>query len=482
VKKLFSAFAAAILLLLAVIIVRGITFPSRQLQVAPAPPLAVDIRAAAARLSEAIRYRTVSDPKGNPEFLRFHEFLKRSFPLVHARLNLETVNRYSLLYSWIGKNPSLQPILLMAHMDVVPVEDVTNNKWIHDGFSGDISAGFIWGRGSMDDKGSLLAILEAVEHLLAGGFMPERTVYLAFGHDEEIGGVNGAAEIAKLLDSRGARLEAVFDEGGNITRGIVPAVSAPVALIGIGEKGYVSFELAVEGTGGHSSMPPRHTAIGVLSRAIERLENAPFPALMPGATRSFFEFTGPEMGWPMKLIPANMWLFESLLKWQLEKSPISNAMIRTTHAVTMFESGVKDNVLPDRARAVVNVRLITGETITGAAEHIRRAIDDDQVKITPLEVQVAASPVSNPDSASFKLLHRSVREIFPEAVVAPFLLIAATDSRYYQSLTANIFRFFPITIGPEDTKRYHGINERISLSDYERCMRFYTQLIRNYES
>jgi carboxypeptidase PM20D1 len=472
-------------LFVAILILRTIRFASRQIQVSPAREIIFDA-AALKRLSLAIQHKTISKPnltaEGGAEFQRLHKFLSDSFPAIHTHLAREVIGGYSLLYTWKGTNESLKPLLLMGHIDVVPVDPGSEKTWTHPPFSGEIAAGYIWGRGTMDDKVSVLAILEAVEHLLATGFQPQRTLYLAFGHDEETGGASGAAKIASLLHSRQVELEYVLDEGGNITDGLVPGVAAPVALIGIAEKGYLSLELSVESAGGHSSTPPARTAIGILSSAIHKLDESPFPSRLPQPTRSFLQFIGPEMSWPERIIPANLWLFEPLIESQFAKSTASNAMIRTTQAATIFQAGVKENVLPTTARAVVNLRLVTGDTIQGVVDRVRRVIDDPQTKITPLPVQVEPSPVSGPDSARFKLIQRTLKEIMPEAKVAPFLLVATTDSRHYQILTNNIFRFLPITIRPEDIQRYHGINERIAVKDYERCVRFFVQLIRNSQS
>jgi carboxypeptidase PM20D1 len=327
-----------------------------------------------------------------------------------------------------------------------------------------------------------MGILEAVENLLAKGFQPQRTVYLAFGHDEEIGGARGAAKIAELLRSRGVELEYVLDEGLNIFTGIIPGVTASVALIGVAEKGYLSLQLTVETAGGHSSAPPRRTAIGIISHAIQRLEARPFPSRLSGPTRQMLEFLGPEMAWYNKLALANLWLFGPLARKQLAASPLTNAAIRTTVAPTLFNAGVKDNVLPAKATAVINLRLAPGETIDGATAHVQVTIGDPNVKITPLPVQIEPSKISDIKSPSFAMLHQTIRETAPQSLVAPALLVAATDSRHYRALSGNIFRFLPIIRGAEDAKRIHGVDERISIEDYERCIRFYAQLIRNSQS
>jgi carboxypeptidase PM20D1 len=482
-KPILTAIAALLVIGLAVLSVRTLNFTSRQIPVASAAPLELQRDAVAKRLSQAIQHRTLSyrdlADSSRGEFERFQGFLARSFPRVHQRLATESVDHQSLLYTWKGKNGALKPILLMAHMDVVPVDAASESLWKHPPFSGAVADGFVWGRGTMDDKGSVLGILEAVEHLLNEGFLPERTVYLAFGHDEEIGGQNGAAKIAELLRSRKVELEYVLDEGMNILSGIIDGISSPVAMVGIAEKGYLSIRLIAESAGGHSSIPPSDTAISALSRALQRLQGAPFPARLNGPTRQMLEFLGPEMAWPKKLALANLRLFGVLITNQLAASPLTNAAIRTTLAPTIFNAGVQENVLPTKATAVINLRILPGETIAGTLEHVRKAVDDPKVRLTALPVQMEPSAVSSIESPSFRLLQRTIGQTIPEAIVAPALLVAATDSRHYAGLTKNIFRFLPITLRPEDTKRYHGIDERIAIDDYERCIRFYAQLIRN---
>jgi carboxypeptidase PM20D1 len=462
--------------------VRTVQFTSRQIAAPPRAALNFDRDSALERLSRAIQFRTVSsrDPAQIPseEFRRFHEYLGEAFPLVAKHLGKEIVGEHSVLYTWKGRDSSAKPVLLMAHMDVVPA---TEERWRHPPFSGALAEGHVWGRGTMDDKGSVVALLEAVEHLLAGGVSPKRTIYLAFGHDEEVGGYRGAAKIADLLRSRAVELDFVLDEGMNILNGIVPGISAPVALIGIAEKGYLSLQLTAETNAGHSAMPPANTAIGTLSRALQQLEAESFPSRLSGPTRQMFEFLGPEMGWTNRLALANLWLFEPLVRRRLAQSPVTNSVIRTTVAPTVFKAGVAENTLPPSATAVVNLRLLPGDTIAAAVEHVRRAVNDPTVQIAPLAVQVEPSAVSDIRSQGFHLLERTIRQTSPSALVAPALLVAATDSRHYAGLTKNIFRFLPIALGPDDTKRYHGIDERISFEDYERCVRFYAQLIRNID-
>jgi carboxypeptidase PM20D1 len=476
-KKASLALLGVFCILLGVIAVRTLSFTSRQINTPPIQQISLS-RDAISRLSEAIQYRTITNQASagseSGEIQRFQDFLTKSFPRVHKLLSKETIGGHSLLYSWKGKDERLKPVLLMAHVDAA-----TESSWHHPPFSGQVADGYIWGRGTMDDKGSVLAILEAAENLLASGFEPQRTFYFAFGHDEEVGGNNGAANIAATLRSRGVELEFVLDEGLNILGGIISGLSSPVALIGIAEKGYLTLRLTTETPGGHSSMPPPDTAIGVMSRALHKLSASPFSSRLDGPTRRMLEFIGPEMAWSKRLVLANLWLFDPLVRRQLAASPLTNAAIRTTLAPTIISAGVQENVLPTRAAAVINLRLLPGDTIASAIEHVRKAIDDPKVQLTPLPVRMEPSSVSDIESPSFTLLHRTIRQTAPEAIVAPSLLVAATDSRHYSALTRNIYRFLPITLRPEDTKRYHGIDERISIQDYDRCVRFYAQLIRN---
>lgn len=479
-KKLSYTSLLLLTLLASVIAVKTATLPSRQISANGAEPLRFDRELAVARLSAALRLRTVAGQAGDGEaFSALREHLLASFPRLHAALKREVVAQHSLLYTWPGSDPKLKPMLLLAHQDTVPVEPASEPRWSQPPFSGAVSGGFVWGRGAMDDKGSLMAIMEAAEALLAAGFKPARTIYFAFGHDEESGGQNGAAAIAALLKARGVAFEFILDEGMNITDGIISQIDRPVALIGIAEKGYVSLELTVSGTAGHSSTPPARSAIGILSGAIDRLENGPIPTRLSAPTRRMFEFLAPEMAWPHRIALANLWLFGPLVERQFAQSQLTNAVIRTTQAATLFKAGVSENILADRARAVLNYRILPGESIASVTEYVRRVVADPRVKITPLQTQAEPSPVSSVETASFAAIHRAIQQVAPNAVVAPALLVAASDARHYSGLSQNIYRFLPITLKPEDAARYHGVDERISLADYERCIRFYARLMRN---
>ncbi|HEY1233689.1 MAG TPA: M20 family peptidase [Candidatus Binatia bacterium] len=480
-KKFGFTLVTVLAALLIVLVIQAGGLKSRQLVVVPIQSLAIR-RAAVKHLSEAIQLKTVAmqTPAENAgQFIALHALIARAFPRVQRELNKESIGEHSLLFTWQGKNDRLKPILLMAHIDVVPVDPTTESSWHHAPYSGEIADGYIWGRGAMDDKAGLMAILEAVEFLLTTNFQPERTTYLAFGDDEEIGGAGGAAKIAALLSSRRVELEYIVDEGLNIFTGVIAGLDPPAALIGIAEKGYLSLQLSVETAAGHSAMPSEQSAIGILTGALQKLQRAPFPARLNQPTREMFEFLGPEMSFDKKLVLANLWLFSPFLEKTLAQSPRTNALLRTTLAVTMFNAGIKENVLPSRASAVINLRIAPGESTASVIQYVRDVIADRTVSILPLPMPLEPSSVSSIDSASFAILSKTIRQTYPMAVVAPALLVAGTDSRHYRNLTKNIFRFLPLTVGPDDIARYHGIDERISVDDYERCIRFYAQLIIN---
>jgi carboxypeptidase PM20D1 len=481
-KKIVLGFLALVLALIAVLGVRTLARRSIQIAEPPAPRVAIPA-SAAERLAAALRLETISYEKERAElfnpapFLAFQDLLARSFPLVHSRLSLEKVNRFGLVYRWPGSRSDLTPILLLAHCDVVPVAPESSARWSHPPFGGVIADGFIWGRGALDDKGSLMGILESVELLLAEGVVPERSVYLAFGQDEEILGESGAAAMAALFKSEGRTFEFILDEGLPVLQDGMSGLSRPVALIGISEKGYASVELTVQAAGGHSSMPERQTAVGLIARAVARLEENPFPAGIVGPARDMFRAIGPEMTWTRRTVLANLWLFGKVVTHMLAGSPASNALIRTTTAPTILRAGIKDNVLPTEARAVVNFRILPGETVAGVVARAKTTIADERVAVKLLEGATEPSPVSSVDSDAYGIVQKAAVQVFSDVLAAPGLMIGATDSRHYIGLTSAIFRFGPVRMTSADLERPHGLNERISVEGYADMIRFYRRLI-----
>jgi carboxypeptidase PM20D1 len=483
IRNILLAVLAAILILAGVLAFNAFTHGSRQMQVAAVPRVAVDAQAAATRLAEAIRFKTVSSyekPDQHAEALRgMQAHIEKSFPAIHAAAKREIVADYSLLYTWEGADPKAPPIALLAHQDVVPVAPGTEKDWQQPPYDGVIADGFIWGRGSWDDKGNLYAMLEAAEALAKAGFRPKRTVYFAFGHDEEIAGTRGAKAIAALLASRGVRLDFVIDEGLLITDGIMKGLDKPAALIGLAEKGYATLVLTAHATPGHSSMPPRDTAIGMMSAALARLEDHRLPMQIRGTVSEMFDTLAPEMSGFNRVVLSNLWLFKPLLLREFEKSGPTEAMVRTTTALTIFNAGDKDNVLPGNAAATVNFRLIPGDTQASVIDHVRSTVNNDRISVEPFRGNTDPPPVTGTGNPSYQALTRTIREIFPDVIVAPGLMVGATDSRHYVEITDRIFRFSPVRANSEDLKRFHGTNERLSIDGYADMIRFYRRLIEN---
>lgn len=446
----------------------------------------VDGKSVAERLGLAVQYRTVSydDPQkmdGNA-FLGLHRLLKTLYPQVHTHLKLEPINEYSLLYTWEGLDPELKPVMLISHLDVVPADE-TNEAWVHPPFSGEIDDGYVWGRGTLDIKCGVVGIFEAVEYLLKQGFKPERTIYLGFGHDEEVGGQEGAVAIAALLKSRGVQLGSLLDEGGSVYDHYLPDVDVPLGMIGISEKGYLSLRLSVTMDGGHSSTPAQETAIGILSRAVARLEANPMPAHLE-VVEFMMSYLGSALSFSQRMMYANTWLFGGRLKKRLSKSSLLNASIRTTTAPTIINAGVKDNVLPAKAEAVVNFRILPGDDLRSVYELVLQRINDERVKVLPFLGDVLEGPsgwepstVADIESAYFIRLSRLVRETFPEALVSPFLVLGGTDARQYGELTENAFRFTPIHISRDDLESVHAVNERLSFENCATMVGFYIAYI-----
>lgn len=483
IQRLLLGLLALIALLAAAVAVNTWRHGSKQLEVPPLAPIKVDERAAGESLAAAIRARTVSsqtDAAFNADqFQALHAHLQARYPKLHATLRRELVGGLSLLYTWPGSDPAARPIALMAHQDVVPIAPGTEAAWQAEPFAGTVKDGYVWGRGSWDDKANLIAQMEAIETLVAAGFKPQRTVYLIFGADEEVGGLRGAVEIAKLLAERKVRLDFVIDEGLLITEGVMPGLSKPAALIGIAEKGYLSVVLRVPATPGHASMPPPKgtSAIAMMSAALKRLDDDQLPAAIQGVAREMFETVAPEMSGFSRVALSNLWLFGPIVKRQLEAGASTNAMLRTTTALTIFNAGNKDNVLPGQAEATVNFRILPGDSQASVMAHVKRAAANDRFELFALPGSAEPSEVTPTDSTSYQLINRTVRELFPGTVVAPGLMVAATDSRHFGEVADHIYKFSPVRAKPEDLPRFHGNNERIALANLAELIRFYHRLV-----
>ncbi len=486
-RRLLLGLLAALLLLGAGLVANTLRQGSRQVVVAPLAPLAVDQPPLVQTMAAAVRAKTVSgllDPAGvAAEFDALHAHLRSAFPLVHSRLQREVVGGHSLLFTWAGSDAQAAGVLLMAHQDVVPVAPGTETLWKKPPFEGAVDdgaeGGMVWGRGALDNKSNLVTQLQAVEQLLQSGFKPRRTIYLVYGHDEEVGGQRGAVPIVALLKQRGAKLAFVLDEGLAVTEGILPGVAQPLALVGLAEKGSVSLKFTAQAAPGHSSMPPAagNSAIGMLSAALTRLDHQPLPGGIQGAAAELFAVVAPELPFGQRLAMSNLWLFKPVVESMLGKSASSNAMLRTTTALTILNAGNKENVLPGKAEAVVNFRILPGDTSASVLAFARKAVADERVDVQLLGTPFEPSKVSSPKADGYRVIERTIREVFPDALVAPGLVLAATDSRHFQDLAEQVYRFMPIRFKAADLARVHGTDERISGNQLADMVRFYFRLL-----
>lgn len=439
--------------------------------------------AVAEKLATAVRFKTISALESEDfqyvEFTKLHAYLADAFPLAHERLQVEVINNYSLLFTWQGHNSALKPVLFMAHMDVVPVEAASEEDWLEEPFAGVVKDGFVWGRGTMDDKYRVVTMLEAVERLLEQGYEPERTLYLAFGHDEEIGGDEGAGKISEHLQQLGVQLEAVFDEGLAVAEDIIPGIKEPLALVGTAAKGSLNLLLTVKGEGGHSSAPPSETPIGILSRAISRLHQNPFKPRLTSTTRESMEILTERMGGKYKFAMRHYGLFKKKILKKLAEDQATDVLIRTKLVPTIIAGGEKNNVLPRQATAVLNVRILNGETDQTVIDYVRKVIKDERVEISQYGIYTPPSPETPTDTWVYDALKTTILHTFPDALVVPALFPGATDARHYSNLTSNIFRFAPQVVNRESAQLVHNVNERIGVDVLEKSIGFYTTLVLN---
>ncbi len=465
------------------VLVRTIVFQWSQAGVEPVEGVPVDERQVAEHLAAAVRCQTAPlDDSGTPEpeaFRQLHSMLEETYPLVHQKLKRERINEYSLLYTWQGTRADLDPVMLMAHQDVVSADPPA---WTHPPFEGVIADGFIWGRGTLDIKNQLIGIMEAAETLLQAGYRPERTILFGLGHDEETGGVNGCKIMGQQLKERGVHLAGIVDEGGGMIDGLAPGVRGEVALVGVSEKGYLTVEFSVHDQPGHSSTPPPQTSIGILAGALARLEAHPMPTHLR-RLRPLYHGIGKAAPFYIQIPFANVWLFGPLLKrWLVPKAEM-NASIRTTTALTIVSGGVEDNTIPAEAKATVNFRLLPGDTIAEVLWHARKVIKDERVTFKPVEGKYnEALPVSPTNVPAYNGLKQVIRQVFDNPPVAPFVMLGGTDCQHFVPLCENIYRFTSVVMDESFLGLEHGIDERIPVASMVKMVKFYAQLMQVWGS
>ena len=461
----------------------------------------VDLDGAVQRLSKAVTFPTISnqdrDDFDTKAFEDYHKFLEQAYPLVHKNLKKELhgdPRPYSLLYTWEGTDPSLEPALFYAHQDVVPVPEDSRDQWKQDPFSGAVVDGYIWGRGVLDDKNQIHGILEAAEMKLKEGWQPSRTLYFVFGQDEEVGGGEGAKKVADALEARGIkRFAYVMDESAPLTPGIFPGIKENTALIGIAQKGFISLELKIEGVGGHSSMPPEESNIGILAKAITKLEAAQFPYRLHPAVRSQYRYMGPELPEEQQPLYAavafgkdgEMTDLEQKFIDVMSENEVTRAMLHTTIATTIFNAGIKDNVLPPTATAVVNFRPMPGDSPEVIIEHVKKAIDDDRITVKDISASTPATNIAEVGNPAYNMLEKTIRQIWGnDLIVAPFFVVGGSDSKHFQArpFAPDVYTITAIQLeNPEEYKGFHGVNERILAKEYGKTIGFFYTIFDNLE-
>jgi carboxypeptidase PM20D1 len=482
-KKILGGTGTALALIAAVIVVRTVTFAPPSLgkpenMVAIKLP-AYDLGQAAGHLGAAIRFQTVSHQNAQDnqpkQWADLHAWLQTTYTAAHAAMTRESVAGQSLIYTWKGTDSTLKPIILMAHQDVVPVTPGTEKDWKYPPFAGQVSESSIWGRGSVDDKGMLIGLMEATDALARSGFHPKRTIYIVSGHDEEVGGT-GAKAAAILFAERGVKALLTVDEGSAVVLD-EPVTNGMVALIGIAEKGYGTLKLTANAEGGHSSMPPKETGVINLAKALVAINDQPFPLEVKGPGAQMLGTLAATKGGTVKMAMANLWAFKSLITKRAGEKPSGAAMLHTTIAPTMLEGSPKENVLPQSANALINYRIASWNTSADVIARAKSAIGELPVSLLWVDPPREPSKVSSTTSQGWKYIVGAARPDIGPAIVAPYLVVAGTDSRKFEDVSDDIYRFMPMQVKLSETKMIHGTNEHLTLANLKRTIDFFARLI-----
>ena len=481
-RKLLNYFLIALGLLLSVILVRAYLHQPDSYETKIESRLVLDETKAIENLSTSIQFKTISHPDYEKfdydEFQRFLDWLEKEYSQVFKNLEKKYLGN-TLLLKWQGDDFSLNPILLTGHYDVVPVKANAINVWQEDPFSGKIDSEYIWGRGALDDKSGVIAILEAVDYLLDKSFKPQRTVYLSFGHDEEIGGRRGAGKVTEFLIDQDVELEWTLDEGSFLLKDIIPGVNKPVAVINVAEKGSLTIQVIGKAEGGHSSMPSSKSSIGYLSEALLKLEDNPIPGRLEGISLGLFDEVSKQMPFQYKILFANLWLFEPLINSILSDSPTMNAVIRTTTAPTMLSASNRLNVLASEAIGTVNFRLHPRDNPESIVNYVKDLIANKNIEVKKLSAGTLASSVSDWNTDGYRVISNSVREVYGDIIVAPGLMVGGSDSKHYAKAAKNSYRFNPFPLSANELSGLHGVDERIKKNDFLNGIRSYIGIIKS---
>ncbi len=462
---------------IAILLVRAATFQPVPIPEREFGPVSVDREKLVQDMVEMIRCKTISNRDESMvdfrEYEKFYTVLENSFPLIHEKCRLEKIGRTGLLYFLEGKSHD-KPVVCMAHYDVVPVEE---SRWDKPAFEGIVENGELWGRGTLDTKGTVCGVMEALEHLLAEDFVPSRDLYLSFSGDEEVSGESCPA-IVSYLEEKGITPAFVLDEGGAVVENVFPGVQGESAMVGICEKGYMDVELTMDSNGGHASTPPPHTIVGELAKAVTAIEKHPFKGKKSKVVEELFDELGRHAGFGMKIVFANMWLFGPILSAVSPKiGGEINALMRSTCAVTCMEGSKAYNVLPPKAAIGMNLRLMQGDTVESAASYLKKVVKNDKINIQTVSGH-NPSITSDTNCEEWTYLKQVIRATWPKAIVSPYIMLACSDSRHYNRICDRVYRFSPMKLSKQERAMMHANNERIPVDTLVKCVEFYIRLLR----
>ena len=478
-------FLALLGLFIAITLVRAIFFVPKKRDLAPLEKENVDVDRYRKHLSEAIRIKTVSyvdrDKVDWAEFEKFKNFLLTEYPNLKNKLTLEIIGKSNLVFRWKGKDSSLDPIALLSHQDVVPVESGTEGDWEHPAFDGVDDGEYIWGRGALDMKNHLIAVVEAVETLLEENFEPERDVYLLFGENEEVMSTtdSGAMLIAKHFEEKGIHFDSVIDEGGAMLPINIKGVleNKYLAGVGVAEKGYADYEVSVKSKGGHSSQPPNHTAVGKLADVIKDIEKHQFKSTITPSVFKLFTSIGKNCTYPVRIFACNLWLLKPIVKAIMKRIPPAASLIRSTTGITMAKGSPTANVLPQIASVTANFRMMPGTSLKDVETHIRKVVRNKDIEVALLKGK-EPSKFSPTDSRTFKIIEELSTRNDENIIIAPFLVMGGTDACHYQNVCENIYRFAPFKVSTQLLLTTHSTNERLPVACIEESVSFFKRYIR----